>query len=150
MDGLPALLQAQGLKAVEELIACNDLTVRFGLYLSEEQAQLLMAKRMDALCETGRVEFGEGILKKLIFEFCDSPYIMQDNYVEMILALQDAFYYFKNESLEQLSDDELIAFMKRHFDGDCEGSLEYLTSTSLEELCRSTRYGDAWEESGHD
>jgi hypothetical protein len=32
MDGLPALLQARGLKAVEELIACNNFTVRFGLF----------------------------------------------------------------------------------------------------------------------
>jgi hypothetical protein len=150
MDGLPALLQARGLKAVEELIACNNFTVRFGLYLSEEQAQSLMGKRMEALRDTGRVEFGEGILKKLIFEFCDSPYIMQDNYVDTLLALQDAFYYFKNESLEQLSDDELIAFMKRHFDGDCEGSLEYLSSSSLEDLCRGVRYGQAWGEDEDD
>ncbi len=145
MNGLPALLQAQALIAVQELVRCNEYTIRFGLHLSEAQANLLMEKRMETLYDTGRVEFGEGILKKLIFEFCDSPYIMQDTYIDTLLALQDAFYYFKNESLEQLSDDELISFMKRHFDGDCEGSLEYLTSTSLEELCRSTRYGEDWE-----
>ena len=150
MNGLPALLQAQGLKAVKELIACNGFTVRFGLYLSEEQAQSLMEKRMEALRETGRVEFGEGILKKLIFEFCDSPYIMQDNYVDTLLALQVVFYYFKIESLVQLSDDELIAFLKRLFDGDCEGSLEYLSSSSLEDLCRGVRYGQAWEEDEDD
>ena len=43
--------------------------------------------------------------------------------------------------MEQISDDELIEFMKREFDGKCQGSIEYLSGTSLEELCRGTRYG---------
>ena len=37
---------------------------------------------------------------------------------------------------------ELIAFMKEHFDGDCEGSVEYLTGTLLEDLCREIRYDE--------
>ena len=146
MDGLLMLFEQQGLRAKGQLLACNDFTIKFGLYLNEDQAQTLLTKRIEALGETGRVEFGEGILKKLIFEFCDSPYIMQDSYVETLLALQDAFYYFKNESLDQIPDDDLISFMKRHFDGDCEGSLEYLTGSSLEDLCRGARYGEDWEE----
>jgi hypothetical protein len=66
---------------------------------------------------------------------------MQDNYVDTLLALQDAFYYFKNESLEQLSDDELIAFMKRHFEGMRRLS-QILSSSSLE-ICaaRTVRAG---------
>lgn len=43
--------------------------------------------------------------------------------------------------MDYIPDDELISFMKRHFDGKCQGSLEYLSGTSLEELCRNTRYG---------
>jgi len=146
MDGFLALLEQQSLRAAAELTTCNGFTVKFGLYLSDEQAKALLEKRMEALKETGRIEFGEGILKKLIFEFCDSPYIMQDSYTQTLLALQDAFYYFKNESLDQIPDDELIGYMKRHFDGDCEGSLEYLCGSSLEDLCRSARYGLSWEE----
>ena len=93
-------------------------------------------------------------IKKLIEAFCDSPYIMQNNYEETLEELQDIFYFFKEEAMEQISDDELIEFMKRDFDGKCQGSivvllengdlekiLEYLSGTSLEELCRGTRYG---------
>ena len=54
---------------------------------------------------------------------------------------EDIFYFFKGEAMEQISDDELIEFMKRDFDGKCQGSIEYLSGTSLEELCRGTRYG---------
>jgi len=78
------------------------------------------------LREQQRVEFGEGILPRLIFTFCDSPHIYQQNYVETLLRLQDIFYLYKNECMDELTDDELLDFMKKAFDGECEGSLDYL------------------------
>ena len=120
---------------------CNELTIKFGVSLSDEAIERLINKRFEVLKNTGRIEFGEGILKKLIEAFCDSPYIMQNNYEETLEELQDIFYFFKGEAMEQISDDELIEFMKRDFDGKCQGSIEYLSGTSLEELCRGTRYG---------
>lgn len=131
----------QKVLTIAELQACNDLTARYGLSLSETQIQTIAEKRFEALKDTGRIEFGEGILKKLIYEFCDSPYIAQENYADTLCELVDSFYYFKNESMDRISDEELIVFMKRHFDGECQGSLEYLSGTTLEELCRNTRYG---------
>jgi hypothetical protein len=131
----------QKLQTTSELRECNDLTMKYGLFLSEQQIHDLAERRFAALKDTGRIEFGQGILKKLVEGFCDSPYITQDNYEDTILELQDSFYYFKNESMDRISDDELIAFMKHHFDGICQGSLDYLSSTSLEELCRNARFG---------
>lgn len=130
----------QKTQTMEELRQCNEFTVNYGLYLSEQQIRDLTERRFEALRNTGRIEFGKGIIKRLIAEFCDSPYITQDNYEETILELQDCFYYFKNESMDRIPDGELISFMKRHFDGYCQGSLEYLSGTTLEELCRRTRY----------
>lgn len=135
------IVNMQKLQTATELRECNELTVKFGLYLSEHQIQSLVERRFKALEDTGRIELGQGILKKLITEFCDSPYIIQDNYEDTILELQDSFYYFKNESNDLISDEELISFMKRKFDGICQGSLEYLSDMTLEELCRNTRYG---------
>ena len=120
---------------------CNELTIKFGVSLSDEAIERLINKRFEVLKNTGRIEFDEGILKKLIEAFCDSPYIMQNKYEETLEELQDIFYFFKGEAMEQISDDELIEFMKRDFDGKCQGSIEYLSGTSLEELCRGTRYG---------
>jgi len=136
-----SLLSLQKSKTITELRECNELTVEYGLFLSEAQIQSLTERRFSALSQTGRVEFGDGILKKLITAFRDSPYLTQENYEDTILDIQDSFYYFKNESMDRISDDELIAFMKRHFDGFCQGSLDYLSGTTLEELCRNTRYG---------
>ena len=131
----------QILVATNELRECNELTARFGITLSEPQIQSLVEHRFNALRDTGRIEFGEGILKKLVCSFCDSPYLTQENFEETIIELQDSFYYFKNESMDRVSDDELIEFMNAVFNGRAQGSLDYLSGTSLEELCRYARQG---------
>ena len=124
-----------------EIKKCNEMTIKYGVTLSDTQIENLINKRFESLKATGRVEFGDGVLKELIEAFCDSPYIMQENYKDTLLELQESFYFFKNEAMDQIADDELIEFMKIHFDGECQGSLEYLSGTNLEELCRNTRYG---------
>ncbi len=126
-------------KAVE---GCNALTEGYGLSLSHAQALALAQRRVEALRAADRVEFGEGILKKLIFAFRSSPYLCQQNYEETLGELQDIFYHFKNESGEALSDDELIEFMRTVFNGKAQGSLEYLAGTALDRLCRQLR---GWE-----
>ena len=131
----------QMLTAINELRECNELTAPFGLTLSEAQMQSLVERRFNALRDTGRIEFGEGILKKLIYSFCDSPYLTQGNFEETIIELQDSFYYYKNESMDRFSDDELIEFMNTVFNGRAQGSLDYLSGTSLEDLCRYARQG---------
>ena len=135
----PAKLQL--LKETQELRSVNEFSIKYGLSLSENQIQNLAEKRFEALKDTGRIEFGEGILKKLIYAFCDSPYIHQQNYEDTIIELQEAFYYFKNETDDQLTDDELIEYMKASFDGIGQGSVEFLTGSSLEELRRNARHG---------
>ncbi len=143
MDPLAILNSAalQKAQTIQELQECNEITLRFGLYLSDRQINDLVEKRFQALQATGRIEFGKGILKKLLCTFADSPYIMQDHYEEIIWELLDIFYYFKNESLDLIGDDDLIAIMKDHFDTICQGSLEYLGGTTLDDLCRDTRFG---------
>ncbi|ENY99718.1 DUF6323 family protein [Clostridium thermobutyricum] len=128
-------------KMILEIKSCNELTMKYGVSLSDNQIENLINKRFESLKNTGRVEFGDGILKNLIEAFCDSPYIMKDNYEEVLEELQEIFYFFKGEAMEQIADEELIEFMKNYFNGQCQGSIEYLSSTNLEELCRETRYG---------
>lgn len=136
-----AFQDIQKKQAVIELKACNKMTIKYGLALSDGDINELVENRFKALKDTGRIEFSEGILKKIVEVFCDSPYIMQQNYKETLMEIQECFYFFKNEAMDQIADDELIEFMKIHFDGKCQGSLEYLSGTNLEELCRNTRYG---------
>ncbi len=87
------------------------------------------------------MELGESIIPRLIDTFCDSPYIDSCNYMQTIEALLDIFYNYKNEMFDTMSDDELLTFMKEAFDGECQGSLDYLEETCLEAEARIVRQG---------
>lgn len=139
-----ALIQKQ---AVGEVMKYNDLTVRYGLVLTEQQAVALVETRSLALKETGRIEFGGGIIDKIIYEFCDSPYLGMYNYEEVLHELIETFYYYKNETLDLMSDDELIQYMKKSFDGICQGSLDLLSGRELDRLARDLRCGYSADES---
>lgn len=136
------------LAITDELRSLNAVTGRYSLSLSEEQIAYIVQRRFEALEAAGRIEFGRGITKMLVEAFCDSPYIDQENYEETILDLLDSFYYFKNESEDRIPDDELIAIMRQKFDTVCGGSMDYLSGTTLEDLCRNTRYGYESDDDG--
>lgn len=110
---------------------CNEYTNQYGLLLSENQISNLLERRKETLKETGRIEFRVGIIDKIIEEFCDSPYINQENYAETLYELIDIFYEYKNETMDLITDDELIEFMKKSFDGVAQGDLEYLSGTVM-------------------
>ena len=131
--------QMQLENAKNEIRCCNELNGLYGLILTEADITELVELRGQALRSTGRVEFGGGILPKLIRAFCKSSYIDPYNYAATLGELQDAFYYFKNESEDRLSDDELIEFMEKVFNGLAHGSTDVLTTISLEQLCRWAR-----------
>lgn len=128
-----------GQNQLQKVMELNQKTEQFGLVLTTEEAQMLVESRKECLQEQQRVEFGDTILSKLIYTFCDSPYISQRNYADTLERLQDIFYLYKNESLDELTDDELLEYMKNAFDGKCQGSLEYLEETVLEHFARDIR-----------
>lgn len=131
-----------------ELISCNEKTERFGLCLDREEAYELIVCRNESLKKYQRVEFGSGILDKLIFAFCDSAYINQDNYVETIKRLQDIFYEYKNESGDLLTDEELLNFMVEQYEEVCFGDADYLESTCLNRFAAAIRAGyDGYQKS---
>lgn len=132
-------------QAVAEIEKCNDFTARFGLTLSSADAAELVETRALSLKNTGRIEFGGGAIGRIIWEFCDSPYISMHNYAETIQELTEMFYYYKNETLDLISDDELIKFMKNRFDGICQGSLELLAGRELYNLALRLRWGYAFD-----
>ncbi|MDY3250229.1 MAG: DUF6323 family protein [Candidatus Choladocola sp.] len=127
---------------VGRVMKTNQYTEQFGLRLSEREATELVRERIEVLQEQQRVEFRQGILEKLIFAFCDSAYIQQNDYAETIGRLQEIFYLYKNESLDEWTDDELISLMRNAFEEECQGSLDYLEETYLEYFSRKVRSGN--------
>lgn len=140
------LVSGKQKKELERVIRFNEKTKIFGLVLTQAEAEELILCRNESLKRYGRVEFGDGILEKLMEVFCDSQYIDQDNYLELLKNLQDVFYEFKNETNDQMMDDELLAFMKEQFETICMGEITYLEETCLERFSRAVRGG--YERSG--
>ena len=130
-------------QAVNEIVKCNDFTYNYGLVLTNQQAIELVETRTFVLKENGRIEFGGGVIDKIIKEFCDSPYISMHNYSEVLNELIEIFYYYKNETLDLICDDDLIKFMKNSFDGICQGSLELLAGRELAKMASNLRFGYA-------
>ena len=88
----------------------------------------------------GRVEFSGGIIDQLAEAFCDSCYVDAVNFCDTLEALLEAFYYYKSDMEDALTDEELIAAMRLMFDR-CEGTLELVTGRELECMARRIRYG---------
>lgn len=125
--------------AAHELESCNPVIGRHGLSLSKADIQALVAGRLEALEVSDRVEFGRGVARELVLAFAGSPYVSQATFVETVLELQELFYEFKNESLEQIPDEDLIGKMRSLFDDPAQGDLEYLAEALFEGLGRRVR-----------
>lgn len=126
----PALIK----KAVNGILRQNDTSRLYGLELSEQQAKALVENRNKVLRDTGRIETDSSVLERLVYLFCDSPYVSKSNYEDTLNALLELFYIFKNETNEKISDEELLDFMKTSFDGDCFGSIELLSGRNFAAL----------------
>lgn len=131
-------------QSITELMQCNEETLPYQLQLTKEEAVLLVETRNEALKITDRIEIGGGMIKKLIHIFKDSPYISQYNYAETISELIDTFYYYKNETLEEISDDDLIDLMKELFDGRCHGAMELLQGKEMDGIAHNIRFNE-WD-----
>ncbi len=57
------------------------------LTLQPQEIRALALRHQEVLRETGRVEFGEGVLPKLAFAFCDSPHISPAHYAAALDSL---------------------------------------------------------------
>lgn len=136
MDAI--LLKMSEQNQIAQVMKENEYTRRFGLTLSQEEAAELVSRRREDLREQQRIEFGEGILTKLTRMFCDSAYIEPEDYAQTLGRLQEIFYLYKNESMDELTDDELLEYMREKFD-EVEGSLDYLEDTVLDEFARKIR-----------
>lgn len=124
-----------------QVLETNQYTEKFGLILNKEDAELLAEERVNVLKKEQRVEFGQGILSKIIYAFCDSSYIMQENYRDALIHLQEIFYLYKNEMLDEITDDELLEFMREQFENVCYGDFSYLEGTCLDIFAQAIRAG---------
>ena len=137
-NGLMAVLQQQQLQKV---LDTNRQSEQYGLTLTQKDAEQLMVGRKQILEAQRRVELRQSILPLLVETFCSSPYLNQQNYLETLLRLQEIFFCYKNEMLDEITDEELLHFMREQFDTVCYGDLDYLEGTCLEVFAQAVRAG---------
>lgn len=111
----------------------NELLELKEIKLTEKQKLELIENKNQNLKNLGRVEFGESTLKELINKFIDSPYIDEDDIVFELSELTNIFYLYRSE-INNLSDDEIIEYMKESFNEIYNGSLELLETLGQERL----------------
>lgn len=66
---------------------------------------------------------------------------MQQNYRDSLIRLQEIFYLYKNEMMDEITDDELLEFMREQFENVCYGDFDYLEGTCLDIFAQAIRAG---------
>ena len=113
-------------KKIDEILSLSEVTQQYNITLTPEKAKYIVDSNKSALHDTGRIEFGESVAKKITLKFCSSPYVSKYNIERVVEKLLEVFYYTKNETKDSISDDRLIDIMKKAFDGECKGSVTLL------------------------
>lgn len=122
-----------------EILETNKLSEKYGLVLDKKGALEILKARNQALRDYGRIELSNEPLRNIVKCFCSSPYLYQHNYADVLSELIDIFYYFKNETGDLISDQQLLSLMKEYYDTSCSGSLELLKNRELMILARDIR-----------
>ena len=123
---------------VNKVLECNNRSLDFGLALTQKQVEQILETRDQALQTNQRIEFQSTIIEDIIEEFMDSQFITKYNYAEIIDGLIEIFYYYKDATEEyNLSDEEIIHYLKVAYDGVCQGSLDSLYEEQLSKLIDS-------------
>ncbi len=124
---------------VTELLQTNTQSEQYGLTITAEEAKEIIECRNDVLKNYGRVELEIQVTKKIIHDFCASPFINQEDYASTLIDLQEIFYYMKNETYDQIGDDELLDIIKDFYNNSCCGSIELLMGRELDKFVRDFR-----------
>ena len=122
-----------------EILNTNGKSSEYGLILTEKDSEMLVKAGKEAIVIQDRIEFGKSITVKMIEKFMKSTYISQADYADTIAGLIDIFYEVKEESLDILTDEEVIDIMYDFFERESGGSLEILQGRDMDYLCRKIR-----------
>lgn len=122
-----------------EILELNKKSQIYGLALKQEDIKEIIKSRNNTLKSYGRIELDINVTKKIIENLYTSQYTDKDDYVESINDLQEIFYYLKNETLDQISDIEIIEIIDEFYN-KFSGRIEIVQEKS-EEFAKQYRWG---------
>lgn len=121
-----------------EILELNKKSQIYGLTLNKEDVKEIITSRNDTLKSYGRIELNIDVTKKIIEVLYESQYTDKDDYVESINDLQEIFYYLKNETLDQISDVEIIEIIDEFYN-KCSGRIDV-----VQEKCEAFAKNYRW------
>lgn len=120
-----------------EILDLNEKSQIYGLTLNKEDVKEIINSRDNTLKSYGRIELDIGITKMIIENLYKSQYTDKDDYVYAINDLHEVFYYLKNETLDQISDIEIIDIIDEVYN-NCSGRVD-IVQEKCEEIAKSYR-----------
>ena len=121
-----------------EILDLNEKSQIYGLTLNKEDVKEIINSRDNTLKNYGRIELDIGITKMIIENLYKSQYTDKDDYVYAINDLHEVFYYLKNETLDQISDIEIIEIIDEVYN-NCSGRID-IVQEKCEEFAKSYRW----------
>ena len=122
-----------------EILDLNEKSQIYGLTLNKEDVKEIINSRDNTLKSYGRIELDIGITKMIIENLYKSQYTDKDDYVYVINDLHEVFYYLKNETLDQISDIEIIEIIDEIYN-NCSGRID-IVQEKCEEFAKNYRWG---------
>ncbi len=132
MDGAMTFLMP-GKEDESGLSAVNDNLAMAGLSITRENALMLAKQRAKLLAEAKRVEFGPPVIGAIAEAVASSPFLMQDNVVDVLTELQEAFYALRNDLSIDIPDAEIVEALRGCFD-TYEGNFTEVSALPKEEM----------------
>lgn len=128
-----------------ELLKINEESIPYGLALSKTEALELVQTHRQALDACGRIEIGGDTVRKIVQTFSRSHYLWQKDYANTLNEAVEAFYELKNESEDNITDDELIRLLFNGFERYRGSLAPFLQSRELNRLLRTLRFGEDYD-----
>ena len=122
-----------------EILNLNEKSQMYGLSLNKEDVKEIINSRDNTLKSYGRIELNISITKMIIENLYKSQYTDKDDYVYAINDLHEVFYYLKNETLDQISDIEVIEIIDDIYN-NCSGRID-IVQEKCEEFAKNYRWG---------
>ena len=94
---------------------------------------MLAKQRAELLAEVERVEFGSPAIATIAEAVAGSPFLLQDNVVDVLTELQEVFYTLRNDLSIDIPDTEVVEALRGCFD-TYEGNLMEVSALPKEEV----------------
>ncbi|WP_286317023.1 DUF6323 family protein [Romboutsia ilealis] len=121
-----------------EILSLNNRSEEYGLYLTPQDVDNIIESRNHTLKSYGRIEIDINVTKQLIENLYTSQYTDKDEYVELINDIQEIFYYLKNETLDEVSDIEIIEIIDEFYN-NCSGRIDTIQNM-VEKFAHDYKY----------